>query len=226
LITVESIFGGGANEPAPTFATVVMSARWSDDPIGHLLLDHHDRVGDRFARVDDLEQERRSDVIRQVAADGDPFAAPLRGHLEIVAKRIDLLDLDVIHAGELGAQHLDHVGIELECDDLPRGDSLGDPRGQRAEPGADLDDPILVGADGRIDDRAECLLGDEEVLAKRLLRVEPVPREDHACIGERFHRAHRIARRLDLAHAGNLGSARFGTASRSRPARSPRSSRW
>ena len=67
--------------------------------------------------------------------------------LQVVAQRIDLLDLDVVDAGELGAQHRTMSGSRSSAITLPVGHALGEPRGQRAEPGADLDDPVLVGRD-------------------------------------------------------------------------------
>ena len=92
-------------------------------------------------------------------------------------------------------------GSHLERDHLARGDALDEPRGQRAEPGADLDDPVLVGRHRRVGDRAQRALGDQEVLAELLLRAQAVLVEQDPRVGKRPEQVARAAFRVLVGHA-------------------------
>ena len=60
---------------------------------------------------------------------------------------------------------------------------LGEPRGQRAEPGADLDHPVALAERAGVDDRAIGALVDEKVLAPALLGAQAVLGEQRARVG-------------------------------------------
>src|SRR5262249_28296311 len=104
--------------------------------------------------------------------------------------------------GELAAQHRHHIAVALDGDHSSR--LLRQPRRQRPQTSADLDDDIVFFDATGLDDRLIGLLVDEKVLPPALLGVQAV-----------------LPQQLLRRHNGSVAVA-FSD----RSARSPRARRW
>jgi hypothetical protein len=80
---------------------------------------------------------------------------------------------DPTEAGRHLFQRRDQRSVELDREDVGAGRRQGD--GERAEPGADLDDPVTGPDAGVRDDRARQVGIDQEVLTQRLGGPDAVP---------------------------------------------------
>jgi hypothetical protein len=156
------------------------------------------------ACVDHAEEQRRGDLVRQVADDDEGPGRLLADGRIVERQGILGAHLDVAEAGQLALEHGDHVPVALDGDDAPARGGLGEPAGEGAEAGADLHDVLIAVAHRGRDDGAIDVLVDEEVLPPRLLRAK-------AILGEQ---------RARVAHAGP-GSGKLASALRFSVARSP-----
>lgn len=70
---------------------VLPAPRFGDESLGHLVLQHDRRVGQRspcVVQLQQFEQNRRGDVVRQIAGDAEgsrPFSGEKSGRLEEIA---------------------------------------------------------------------------------------------------------------------------------------------
>ena len=142
---------------------VVLVARPRSDPVDHLLLQHEVLVVDGVARLEKVEQDRRRDVVGQVADDAQ--LSPRRDGGQ--GREIDVEDvgLDDVEPGR-AAQPRGQVAIEL--DDRERAAALEQRTGQRTPARADLDEGLTASRIDRIDDPVEHRSVDQEVLAEPL----------------------------------------------------------
>lgn len=102
-----------------------------DDSVGNLALHHDNSPRDRIAVPEKVHEDRRSDVVGEIAGDAEPFFGCAQG-AEIDGEDIGLDDFD---SGELLPQARGEVAIELNGDEAARASSekLSDGSGTRAD---------------------------------------------------------------------------------------------
>jgi len=148
---------------------VVASARGRRDPLRHLPLQKQHCPAHRCALVEQVEEDGRAEVVREVSADHHAPARAGRDRAQVEALRIRLYHL---HLGKLRPQHRHQLAVALHRDHLRAR------RRQRAgevpEAGAELDDKVAGTHARQPRQRRKQLLVAEEVLPPRLLRPEPV----------------------------------------------------
>ena len=192
--TAESTAGGGWNAPRPTRnsafgpagrgehhgqAPVGLAAGRRDDAIDDLLLQHEMHVGDGGARFEQVKEQRRRDVVRQVAADAKRRSAAVQGG-EVDVEHVGLVDDEF--AGPCRALPQQPGEVAVDLDDLEALAALEEGQGQRAAPRADLDDAFAGLRVDRRDDSREDARVMQEMLAEALARADhpgvppPAPR--------------------------------------------------
>ena len=132
------------------------------DALGDLLLDHAHDFRDAFAVVQDLEEDLRGDVVREIADDGEPLREDL---LQLQPQEIGLQELS-LHAGEVREEVVHGFPVdlhELQVDVLPLQQVLG----QYPHAGAHFQG--LAGAVQGGDDVLRDALVGEKMLAEGLL---------------------------------------------------------
>src|SRR5688572_10379441 len=153
--------------------TVVFGAGLRPQALGDFLLEHDRDVEDVFARGDEVLQERRGDVVGQVADDVEWCAGEL-GEIGVECVAFD--DFDVARHG--GAQLRDEVAVDFDRDDAARGGS--EFTGKGAGSGSDFDNGVTGGDAGKPNDALEDVAIGKEVLAVALLQKRPV-RDSNPC---------------------------------------------
>src|SRR6267142_1867806 len=173
-----------------------------DRGVRHVPLQQQHRPTDRISLVEQVEEDRRAEVIRQVPAHHHALSRALRDGAQIEALRVRLRDL---HFGKLRAQDRHQLAIALDGDHLRSGRRQRP--GEMSETGAQLHHPIAATDPGQRRQRPQKPLVAEEVLPPGLLRPEPVPPQE--------------LRGLHSRHPGSAdiaGSARSPRNSRCAPA--------
>jgi len=160
---------------------IVASSRLRRDPLGDLALQQEHRAADRCALVEQMKEDRRAQMVRQVPADDDPL---VRAHRDLPQIEALCVGFRHFHAWKLGAQDGNQLPVALHRDDVRAGGCQR--AGEMAEPGAQLDDGVTSFQPRQRGKRREQLLVPEEVLAPVLLRPQPVASEE---LG-RFHSRH------------------------------------
>ena len=145
---------------------VVLVAGHGRHAVDDFLLQHEVLVLDEVARVEQVEQDRRRDVVGQVADDPEPAArCGVRKRSEVDLEHVGL---DHREPGRL-AQSRGEVAVQLDHGE--RACSLQQRRGERAAPRPDLDQRLPGTRIDRSDDPVDHRAVDEEVLSEALPRV-------------------------------------------------------
>ena len=132
------------------------------DTLGDLLLDHAHDLGNALAVVQDLEEDLRGDVVREIADDGEPLREDL---LQPQVQEIGLQEPS-LHTREVGEQVIHRLPVdfhEFQVDVFPLQQILG----QYPHAGADFQG--LAGAVQCIDDGLRNALVRKKMLAEGLL---------------------------------------------------------
>ena len=140
-----------------------------------------------------MEQQRRGDVVGQVADDAQGVAEAAEIEFEGVA----FMDGELLRR-EVPAQPGDQVAVDL--DDVQASHDRAQRLGQRAETGADLDDMVIRLGGDRRDDLAHDAGRYEEILPKPLARP--------MCRKRSLHRRAMISAATFTAAKRLAGSAR------------------
>ena len=146
---------------------VGLGARAGGQPLADLGLHHDEEALDQGHVVQQVGDDRGGRVVRQVGHDHRRPAVQQRGPVELAG--VAGHDLGRRHGL---AEHLDQAVVELDRGD-PRA-RLQQGEGERAQPGADLDD-VVTGPDiSQPRDAPDGVRIDDEVLTQPLARGEPV----------------------------------------------------
>ena len=149
---------GGDGEQA-----VVAGAGASRDAVCHFTLDHEDGAFEGCVRGGEVEQDGRSDVVRQIAGDEERAAGLCGGGFEIELEHV-LCEDGEIFGGNVGAEVRGEFGVQLNGEQM--GAAGGEGAGDGAAAGADFDDgAAIAGAEGG-DDALDGLGVVKEVLAE------------------------------------------------------------
>ena len=148
--------------------TPVTTARACGQTLDHFLLQHEVHVADQAGVVQQVKDQRRGDVVRQVA---DHPQAVRRGiqAVEVELQRVALMQVEVALAGELLVEDRDQVLVQFHHVQL--GAAAQQALGQCALARADFQQAVFgLGADGAQDavDNAGIV---QEVLAEALARL-------------------------------------------------------
>ncbi len=173
-------FGGGLKAPRGTSKSlrhpvadlqhhrqpaIGLAARRRDHPVDHFLLQHEVLVDHAIGELHEPEQQRRRDVVRQVADD----AQRSRGERRPVELQCVGFDQGQLVRRELLAQPGGEIAIDLDGGDVAR--APDEFARQRGLPGADLDDRLVLARLDRIDDPLDHAPVMQEVLAEALARA-------------------------------------------------------
>ena len=146
---------------------VVLAAGYRRHPVDDLLLQHDVLVDDMVDRLEQMKEDRRRDVVGQIADDAKPPRACLPGRQgdEIDAQHVGLDHLEPGRAAQAGRE----VAVELDDDQGARAFEEG-PR-DRAQARSDLDDRLAGLRRHRPHDRIDDRRVGEKVLAETLSRT-------------------------------------------------------
>jgi len=141
----------------------VLVAGLRGDPVDHLLLQHEVLVLDGVTRLEQVEQDRRRDVVGQVADDAK-LSTRRRGGQggEIDVEHVGLDHLEARRAAQ------PHSQVPIELDDGERLAALEQRTGQCAAAGPDLDEGVSRLRVDCVDDPVDDRSVDEEVLPEPL----------------------------------------------------------
>ena len=151
-------------------AAVVAAAGRGDDAVDDFLLQHHVQIVDVLVRRSDVKQQRRGDVVRQVADDAQAAAAHACQRREIELQRVGLVQLERLRRAPARAQLRGEIAVDL--DGVERARLADQPLGQRAAAGTDLDQRLVGLRRDLAHDAVEHAAVVQEMLA------EPLARED------------------------------------------------
>jgi hypothetical protein len=187
----------------------VLPARPRREPRRDLALDHDDGARKSGAQIEEPKEDRRRHVVRQVRDD-----RRVRGVEHLVERQLEHVPRDDLHVRPVGVA-LDEPGSEAAVDlhepEAPR--ALGERVRERARAGTDLEHGRLVADGGEVDDPADDVRIDEEVLAEALA-------------GSELRRGERLTRFPPRAHhavaSNGTPNGSDATASRPSPSSSPR----
>ena len=84
------------------------------DAVDDFLLQHHVQVVDVFVGGGDVKQQRRGDVVGQVADDAQPVAAHARQRREVELERVGDVQLEGLRRAPARAQLRGQVAIDLD----------------------------------------------------------------------------------------------------------------
>ena len=152
-------------EPAVRFA-----ARFGRHALHHFFLQHEIHVADAVAAFDQVKQQRRRDVVGQVADDAQGIAE----RTEVELQRVGFVNAHVVSTREAMAQGARQVAVEFHAMQMP-----GFPRerfGDGARAGTDLDDRVAGLRIDRLHDGVDNAGVGEEVLPEALAGAMPVHR--------------------------------------------------
>ncbi len=146
-----------------------------DQTLSNLLLEHDHKPREVHGRLEEMKQDRRRDVVRQI---GDHLARLAAGQ-ELPEKPVQFVIEDIAaeqshmwHAAELVFEAGHERGVYLDGEH-PARMSCEAPR-ERAQAGADLDHVVFFGERGRIDHDAVDVVVKLQVLSQRLLEADAV----------------------------------------------------
>ena len=157
----------------------MVAAGLGDDPLGDLALEHQaERRPPRRPGLaaEPAQQQRGADIVGQVGDDMGAFA-DRRDFVDLERVFLDQRELAGKVAVELG-QCGQAAPVALDRDDLRAGVEQG--AGQAAGAGADFVDGGAVERAGEGGDPGEQLPVEDEILAQRLARLQPVAGDDVA----------------------------------------------
>ena len=133
----------------------------------HFLLQHHVQVAQQRVVRGQMEQQRRADVVGQVADD-----AQVGAKLRIVEfERVGLVERELL-GRERRAQPRREVAVDLDGRDVSG--ALDEAAGQRREAGPDLDQVVAGLRIDRVDDARDVVRVGEKILAEPLARLVSV----------------------------------------------------
>ena len=142
-----------------------------DEPLPDLLLDHDQHALDRRDVVEDRDDERGGDVVREVGHEDPGLAvAEFVGEVELGDVGVD--HAHVVEAGDLLAQYRDQAVVDLDGEHLGAG--LREGEGEGTQTGPDLDDLVVATDVGHPGDPPDGVRVDHEVLPERTSRREAV----------------------------------------------------
>ncbi len=130
-------------------------------PRDDFLLQHHVQVAQQRIVRRQMEQQRRADVVRQVADDAQ-FGAQLR---KVELERVGLVQRE-LRRRERRAQARREVAVDLDGRDVPG--ARDEAAGQRREARPDLDQVVAGLRCDRVDDARDVVRVGEEILAEPL----------------------------------------------------------
>jgi hypothetical protein len=161
------------------------------EPLGDLLLHHHDIVLDLRGTLQQPEEDRDGDVVREVPDDAPPI--PREELVPWSGKRVGLEHLYIREVRDDLAEGGDERPIELHCENVRTdvGCPLREWTRERAESGADLEDAIsrrdlrcghdrLRQVGVRQEVLAEILRGPDPVALRQLAEVSDAESRDFA----------------------------------------------
>jgi hypothetical protein len=135
---LEQVFHAAARLQHDAQPAVDLAARVGGHAVHHFLLQHEVHVADRGGVLERVEQQRRGDVVGQVADQADRCAARERGDVD--GERVGFDDLELADARGRRAQARGQVAVEL--DRGQRADAREQREGERAFARADLDEAL------------------------------------------------------------------------------------
>lgn len=148
---------------------VVRRTGAGDQTLGYLSLHHHQHRCHLGHEVENIENQRCRNVVREV-----------RNHGPVVFGGCDLIPVDreriMVHHGdgivwELRFERFDQALVNFDRYDLAAGgDQTG---GQRSQPRPDLDDMVARGDRGESHDSVDLIGIDKKVLPERFIGVQP-----------------------------------------------------
>jgi len=161
-------------------ATVVRRRGPRGHPGDDLLLQHHVEVRELCPQLGQPEEQRRADVVRQIADDAQ--RRPQHGIVEF--ERIRDMEREALRR-EFRREPRGEVAVDL--DRMDAAGAFDERPGQRAESGADLDEIVAAPRVDGVDDPRDVMRIGEEILAEplaRLVALHPVS------VGRRHRRSH------------------------------------
>ena len=148
------------------------AARSGGDPQGKLLLEHQGERGECLALLQELEEQRSRDLVREVGHQLETSPALSGDRAVIEAHRISEADLKAGRSTELSFQHPHHGRVRLAGDH--GGGPAGQGLGKGSQPGPDLQDRVVAPHGGKLDDSAQHIRISDKVLTQALLGSDPV----------------------------------------------------
>lgn len=117
------------------------------EAVDHFILQHEVHVLDLAGKAEQMEDQRRRDVVGQVADNAQQAVIGAQAG-EVELERVGLMDLKAVFVTEeLGAQHRDQIPVEF--DRLQSACFFQQLFGERAKAGADLHQMLVgLGVDG------------------------------------------------------------------------------
>jgi len=142
---------------------IVGRRRFRRHAVDDFSLEHHGDIAQPRREVEKMKQKRRADVVREIAHDAQIVAQ----RAEVEFERIALVQRQSIRR-KARAQVACQIAIDLDRHDAAR--AFDEPPGQRALPGADLDDRVARLRIDRLHDTPRVVRVDEEILAEAAAR--------------------------------------------------------
>ena len=139
------------------------------EPFGNLLLHHDEHHGDLRHEVEQVGDQRRGDVVRQVGDEGVRTAFDGKDLVPVEPHGVRMEHRDIALGVGVLAQSVNHVPVDLDREDRRAG--FGKRQGERSEPGADFHHLRLHINVGEADDPSHGVRIHDEVLAERTTRM-------------------------------------------------------
>ena len=152
--------------------SVRTAAGCGGDAFDDFLLQHHVQIVDVIMGGGDVKQQRRRNVVGQIADDSQAAAAHTRQCCKIEIQRIGFMQLECLRCAPARAQLGGEIAIDL--DGVQRAGLADQAFGERAASRADLQQRLL----GLRRDFAHDAIEHAAVMQEML--AEPLAREDHA----------------------------------------------
>src|SRR6266545_854953 len=190
-----------------------------EEAVRDFALDHHAPELDAGQAVEALDHDRRGDVVGQIGNELPWSGAELR---EVERERVAEAELDVAAAAQLFLEP--GLQCQVDLDRMDARDSLGEVRGQHAEPGTDLEHDVVGAQLRETPDYAQNVGIDQKMLAELFVGSDPPQRGENAASALRSIwapsssgsslRASARAATVYTTFAGSLGLPRRGWGAR------------
>ena len=164
--------------------TIGHGSRAGSEAFGHLPLHHHEHPIDRRHPIEEVGDERRGDVVRQVG-DEHPVIVIAEEVRPVDRHRVGFDHRDPVELAHHVGERPHQTVVDLDGGDV--GARLGEGQGERPQTGADLDD-VVAGPDrGEVGDAPHGVRIGDEVLTEITARRQAAAGQQIAHGGPRRH---------------------------------------